>query len=164
MSSPGCKVLCFVMSFLVLWSICLSSSLVHFKNGSEYLTRGTARGFIHLMRCRLYSLVSSNFLVLLRYSFVISFLSPLVRWFPLPIFPNTCNFPFLREFLFCLDLVVLFLPYFAVFRFSLLVRHVFLCQIPLLYPDWISSQPILGFPIIIIIIIICCCVLVSEHK
>ena len=29
-----------VISFSVLWSIGLSSSLVHFMNGSEYLTRG----------------------------------------------------------------------------------------------------------------------------
>ena len=40
MSFLGCKVLCNVMSFLVLWFICWSSSLVHFKNDPEYLTRG----------------------------------------------------------------------------------------------------------------------------
>ena len=32
--SLGCKALCIVMIFLVLSSICLSSSLVHFKNGT----------------------------------------------------------------------------------------------------------------------------------
>ena len=32
------------MSFLVLWSICLSFSVVDFKNGPEYLTRGGSRG------------------------------------------------------------------------------------------------------------------------
>ena len=31
----GCKAVCIVINFLVLWSIYLSSSLVHFKNGPE---------------------------------------------------------------------------------------------------------------------------------
>ena len=35
MSSLGCNVLCMVISFLVLWSICLSSSLVHLRKGPE---------------------------------------------------------------------------------------------------------------------------------
>ena len=47
-SSLGCNALCMVVSFLVLWSICLSSSLVLFNNGPEYLTRGTAQLFIPL--------------------------------------------------------------------------------------------------------------------
>ena len=42
-SSLGCYALCMVMRFLVLSSICLSSSLVHFRKGPEYLTRGTAQ-------------------------------------------------------------------------------------------------------------------------
>ena len=58
-----------VISFLVIWSICLSSSLVHFKNGPEYLKRCIAQVFIPLIRFRFDSLVSSCFLVLLRYSF-----------------------------------------------------------------------------------------------
>ena len=33
-----------VISFLALWSICLSYSLVHFKNGPEYLTSGDSPG------------------------------------------------------------------------------------------------------------------------
>ena len=46
----------------------------------------------------------------LKYSFLIFFLSsPFVWWCPLPIFPSTCNFPFLQAFRFFLDLVVLFL-------------------------------------------------------
>ena len=32
------------LSFLVLKSICLSSSLVHFKNGHKYLKRGNSPG------------------------------------------------------------------------------------------------------------------------
>ena len=34
MSFLGCKSSCILISFLVLWSICWSSYLVHFKNGS----------------------------------------------------------------------------------------------------------------------------------
>ena len=41
--------LCIVISFLILWSMCFSSSLVHFKNGPEYLTRQTAQVSIHIV-------------------------------------------------------------------------------------------------------------------
>ena len=76
MSSLGCYALCMIISFLVLGSICLSSSLVHFKKGPEYLTMGTAQVFITLIRFLQHSFVSSSFLVLLRYSFLIfSFIS-----------------------------------------------------------------------------------------
>ena len=61
---------CIVMSFLVLWFICLNSSLVHFKNGPKYLMWRTASVFILLMRFLLCSLVSSGFLVLLRVFFL----------------------------------------------------------------------------------------------
>ena len=72
--SLRCKVLRIAMSFLFLWSICWSFSVVHFKNGPEYVTRGTAQALsIPLMRLLLYSLVSSSFL--LRYFFVFFFLS-----------------------------------------------------------------------------------------
>ena len=50
-----CKALCIVISFLVLWSICLSSFLVHFKNGLEYLMREPAQVFIPFIRFLLYS-------------------------------------------------------------------------------------------------------------
>ena len=60
-SSLECNALSMVISFLVLWSICLSSFLVHFKNGLEYLTRG-----IRFLLCIFF--FSSSFLVLLRYS------------------------------------------------------------------------------------------------
>ena len=45
-SSLGCKALCIVISLLVLWSICLSSSLVYFMNGPEYFTRETTQVYI----------------------------------------------------------------------------------------------------------------------
>ena len=43
-SSLGCNALYMAISFLVLWSICLSSSLIHFKNGPEYFTSGDSSG------------------------------------------------------------------------------------------------------------------------
>ena len=74
--SLGCKALYMVFSFLVLWSICLSYSLVHFKKGPEYLTRGTASVFIPLKKFLQHSFILSSFLVILRYYFLIfSFIS-----------------------------------------------------------------------------------------
>ena len=73
-SSLGGNALCMVISFLVLWSICLSSSLVHLRKGPEYLTKGTAQVLIPLIRFLQESFISSSFLVLLRYSFWILFL------------------------------------------------------------------------------------------
>ena len=49
-SSLGCKALCIAMDFLVLWSICWSSSRIHFKIDPKYLTRGESPVFIPLMR------------------------------------------------------------------------------------------------------------------
>ena len=74
-SSLGCSALCMVISFLVLWSICLSSSLVHLRKGPDYMTNGTAHVFISLIRFLLESFVSSCFRILLRYSFrIMSFI------------------------------------------------------------------------------------------
>ena len=72
MSSLGCKVLCMVISFLVLWFICWSSP-IHFKNGPKYLTKETTQAFIPLMRFLLQRLVSRRLLVRLRYPFLIFF-------------------------------------------------------------------------------------------
>ena len=87
------------MSFLVLRSTCWSS-LVHFKNCPKYLIRGTAQVFIPLMRFLL-CLISSSFLVLMRYSFLIfSFISPCLivsvsnirKYLKLSFSPNVCQF------------------------------------------------------------------------
>ena len=95
MSSLVYKALCMVIRFLVLWSICLCSSLVPFKNGPEYPTRVTALQFIPLIRLLSYSLVLGSFLDLLRYSFLIFFLlSQLVWLWQLPIFSSIWTFPF----------------------------------------------------------------------
>ena len=48
-SSMGCKALGIVIIFLVLWFISLSSSLVHFKNGPEYLKRRIAQVLLLLL-------------------------------------------------------------------------------------------------------------------
>ena len=56
-----CKTLCIVISFLVLWSICWSTSLVNFKYGPKYLRRKKAQVFIHLMKFLLYSLYPCEF-------------------------------------------------------------------------------------------------------
>ena len=82
----GCNALCIVIIFLVLWSICSSSSLVHFKNCPEYVTRGTTQVFIHLIRFLQYSFVSSSFLVILSYSLKFFFSSLLIWLCLLPIF------------------------------------------------------------------------------
>ena len=72
-SSRGYNVLCMVISFIVLWFICLRFSLAHFTKGPEYQTRVTAQVFIPLIR---FLLASFSFLVFLRYSFsIFSFIS-----------------------------------------------------------------------------------------
>ena len=113
-----CKSLCIVIVFVVLWSICLSSSLVHFKNVPEYLSRGARKCLSLLMRFLLQSLVSKVSLFVWG-TFLKRFLSLLIWWCPLPIFPSTCKFPFLRTNWFFLDLAVLFLPLFGFFYFPL---------------------------------------------
>ena len=96
------------MSYLVIWSICWSSSLVHFKNSPKYLSRGTTQVLIPLIRFLLCSLVLSSILILMSYSFFFFFLSPQhVWWLPLPVFLSICNFPFLWAFWFFLNRVVL---------------------------------------------------------
>ena len=106
-SSLVCKALCIVISFLVLWSISLSFSLVHLIKGPEYLTRDTAQIFISLIKFWLLSFVSSSFLVLRRYSILIfSFISTclmvsaskmpkylIIFWFGSYIHSVTCCLP-----------------------------------------------------------------------
>ena len=99
-SSLGCNALCIVMSFLVLWSICWSSSFVHSKNGPGYLTRWVLQAFTLLMSYFIHRLVSSNFHVLQRYYFK-NFLSPSLVWgCSLLIFPGTCKFPLISKYSF----------------------------------------------------------------
>ena len=75
-SSYRYNALYMVISFLVLWSICLSSSLVHLRKHPEYLTSVTAQVFISLIRFLQGSFVARSFLIFQRYSFwILSFIS-----------------------------------------------------------------------------------------
>ena len=110
LSSLGFNALCIVMSFIVLWSICLRSTLVHFKNGPEYLTRQITQVFVPFIRVLLYSLVSSSFLfsyitlfiffsfsfdcVCFQYSLVFSLSVQIFSWFGSSIHSAFCHFPF----------------------------------------------------------------------
>ena len=117
-SSFGCKGLCIVTNFLITWSICLSSSIVHFKNGPEYpwgrpgvypldSIFAEELGFEKLSRS--FEVLFSNF-----------FLSSLLIWWcQHPIFLSICSFPFLQTFWFFPDLLVLFLLLFVFSHFSL---------------------------------------------
>ena len=123
MSSFRCRDLRIVINLFILWSICLSSSLVPFQNSPEYLTRGSAQVFIPLMKFLWQSLVSRSFLILLRYSFLIF---KIFIWLcQFLIFPTTCNFPSLQVFWCFLHLVDLFLPLFLLHHFSLSVWYIF---------------------------------------
>ena len=74
MPSLGCKVLCVINNFFVLWFIHQSSSLVYFKNGPEYHTRWAAKIFIPLMQFLRIFLISKIFLVLRKSFLIFSFL------------------------------------------------------------------------------------------
>ena len=120
MTSLRCKALYFINKFLVLWSIYLSSSLVHFKNGPEYHPRGTAQVFIAFMRFRLLSLILKSFQVLLKYSFfsffhLCLFDGVLFQYSQILVilFFLKCSNAFLIQF-FYFFLLVLFFPFFII--------------------------------------------------
>ena len=149
MSSLRSKALCIDINFLVFWFICLRSSLIHFENGPEYLISGNTKVFIPLMRFLLPSLISRCFLVYLRKTFLIFLPSQFVWCFPLP------------TFLFYFAIFIIYkcsnsLSWLAssvtsvicFFHFSSWSSHMFLYQIPFLYPGYIfllsvSESPIL---------------------
>ena len=102
--------------FLVLRSICWSSSPFHFKNGLEYLTRETILVFIPFDAIPTAKLGFEKCFLSSEIHFYNFFLLyPLVWWCPLPLFPSACTFPFLRTFTFFLDLTGLFFPLFVFF-------------------------------------------------
>ena len=132
-----CEALYTVISFLVHLSFCISSSLVHFKNGPEYLTIRTAQVYIPFIRFLLYSLVSSNFLVLLRYSFEsFSFISTclMVPVSNISMYLHASFSPCVQIFSWfgCSIHSVIY-----GYSFSLLAWRIFLFQIPSLWPDCI---------------------------
>ena len=106
----------------ILWSICLSS-LVHFKNGPEYLKRGTVP--ISLLKVSYY-IVDWSLLVLPKYSFlkVFSLISTCLLC-QLPVFPCICWLPFVLAILWLLDSVVRFDTSCVVSRFSLQACWIF---------------------------------------
>ena len=93
------KALCIINSFLVPYIICLWSSLIHFKNSTDYLTRGTTEVFFNAILA-----VELAFRKLSRSSEVVCFC----------LFHGVCfqYFPFLRVFRFFLDVAILFLMLF----------------------------------------------------
>ena len=107
-----------VIIFLIVWSICLRSSLVHFKNRLEFLQWGRCLCVYFFVGFPLLSPVLRGFLVHLNNSFPNFLLrSPILWWCPLPIFPSSLNFSFLQEFPIFIDLEVLHLPLFLFWCF-----------------------------------------------
>ena len=157
MSSLGCKDLCIVVTFLVFWSVCWGSSVVHFKNGPENVIKGDIQGvypFNEILGLYSFNKIPTTELGFKKFSrsfktfflFVYLFFNHHF-WIESNI-PTTCKFLFLQAFWFFLDLIFLFLQSFVVFHSSLLARHIFLCQIQFPYPDYIlllfgSESPIL---------------------
>ena len=140
-SSLGCNTLCMVISFLVLWFIFLSSSLVHFKKGPEYLTKYTAQLSIHLIRFLRFGFVSSSFLDLMRYSFLIfSFISTCLM-------VSASKIP--KYLYVSFSLGVLIESWFGCSIPSVRCRlplfiNILLCQIPSLCPDCIFTKFVSG--------------------
>ena len=123
-SSLRSKAQCIVMGFLVFWSIC-SSVYVHFKNGPEYLTKGTVQVFISFIIILPYSLVSSSFLFLLRYFLNFFLFGGVYIQYSLVFVRCLCP-----SILILLNLVISFFLLCVVYRFSFLAWCSFLYQIP----------------------------------
>ena len=130
----SCSVFFFLMgiSFLVLWSICWSSLRM-----VTSILRGWKPRYLSLwwdFYCELCFQVV--FLLCWSIFYIFSFL--FARWIEYTSYIPS-KFPFLWAFWLCLNLIVLFLPYYVIFFYSLLAWHIFLCQnsIP------ISSLPLL---------------------
>ena len=129
-SCLGYKLLC-IINFLAFWSICLNSFLVHFKNGPEYLTSGTALVFILVVELGFKKLSGSserlflNFFFLLRLFYEVRF--QYSQLLVLVLFSKRFNFSWFGNSV--ISVVFLF--------FSLWAQHIFLSQIPFVYPGFI---------------------------
>ena len=126
MSWLGCKALFIIINFHVLWFICFSSSLDHFKNGPWVSYKVTALVFTPLDEISTrefgFEKFSHSTLELISHFF----LSSLFVWCCLlPIFSNICRFSSLQAFWFFPDLAVLFIPLFVFLYFSLWTWHLF---------------------------------------
>ena len=85
MLSLGCSDLCRVISFLVIWSIYFSSSLVHFRN--KYLTRGAAQVFIPFISFCYWVFTQVVFYFFCNILFELCLSSTLVWWCQPPSYP-----------------------------------------------------------------------------
>ena len=139
MSSLGRKTSFIVINFLVLRSICWSSSSFISRISSSILQSA-------LLRCWSFwwdSCCSAWFPVVFSFvcdTLLVFFLHlHFVWWRLLPIFLSTCKFTFLEAFWFFLDLPVLFLP-----------LSLFLYQIPFLYTDCIFLFCVYEFPVFLL--------------
>ena len=80
----------------------LKFCLVHLMNGTKNLTRWRTQVFIHVMRILQCSLISSSFLVLMRYSFFSLFFflsSPYIWWFQLVVIVVNRNYNIVSKIL-----------------------------------------------------------------
>ena len=92
-SSLGCKALYIVMTFPLLWSVSWSSSLVHFKNDYEYLTRGAVQVCNPLMRFLLCNLILSfSFIFYLITACLMVSASNIPRYLLVSFFPSVLIF------------------------------------------------------------------------
>ena len=83
MSSLECKALCTIIIFLIIWSICVHSSLFYFKNSPEYLTIAFWWDFCS------WPWVWEAFSFFWGTIFLFFQSYPLVWWCPLPIISNS---------------------------------------------------------------------------
>ena len=140
-----CKTLRMVINFLVLWLICLGSSLVNFRNGLQYL-RGVQPRSSSILEgpC---SIVWFREVFLFSWDTLFNFLisSPHFLMCQHLIIVNTCTFLHPRPCECFPYLVVPFLLSCVLFRVLLLALHIFLYQISPLYPDSIYSMRVYVF-------------------
>ena len=103
------------------------------------------RGQPSLIRFLVHCFVSRNFLIFMRYSFLIFF--HLFEGVSFQYIASICRFPFSRAFWLQLYLLVWLLPSFVVCNFSLLSWCISLCHILFLFLDSLFSLFVLVFSI-----------------
>ena len=132
-----------IFAYLLLCLLWSTSRMV-----PSILRGGHPRYLSHWQSSCYRDFVLSNFLALLRYSYLIFPWFPVVWCCQLPISPSISRIPFLWPFWRLFNLVFRLLPLCVVCHFSLLTWFVFLGQIPFQHFASIFSQFVLGFPIL----------------
>ena len=144
MLSLECKFFGIFISFLVLYSIYWSSSLVHFKTSSSIL-KGDCPGVYPLDEFSAteigFEFSRSSEILFFNFFFHLCLFDDIRFQYCLVLI----SFLFFERSDFFLDLSVLFLPSIVLFCYSLLAEHIFLCWISSLYADccygtWFSSK------------------------